>query len=301
MVRAGKRNLSARAFEDAAVEAVSYSTVALFALICFLPFLYVVTYSLVPYAEYLKNPFMLFPTTLDFKAYKEILSLPLIYTGYRSTLFVTIVGTLLNIVLLLLSAYALSKKDLKGRTAILALIVFTMFFSGGIIPNYMLIQWLGIHNSLWALILPQAINVFYLLLMKSFLQSSIPAELEESAFIDGANEFTILAKVIFPLSLPAVATFVIFYSVHHWNSYFLATLYISDRGKWPLMVVLREMVVENMGVGEQQANLLEAQQKANPFTLKMATIIVTILPIITVYPFLQKYFIKGLLLGSVKG
>jgi putative aldouronate transport system permease protein len=294
--------MSRRTVEDVVISSISYGTVGVFALICFLPFLYVVTYSLVPYSEYLKNPFMLYPKQLDFGAYREILKMPLIYSGYRSTLFVTIVGTFLNIILLVMSAYALSKKDLKGRTAMLAIIVFTMFFSGGIIPNYMLIQALGLQNSLWALILPQAINVFYLLLMKSFLQSSIPAEIEESALMDGAGEFTILLKIIFPLSLPAIATFIIFYAVNHWNSYFLATLYISDRDKWPLMVVLREMVVENnMAAGDQQANLLEAQQKSNPFTLKMATIIVTILPIVTLYPFLQKYFIKGLLLGSVKG
>jgi putative aldouronate transport system permease protein len=283
---------------DRSFDVVNYMFLALFAALCIFPFIYVLSYSLMPYSDYLKNPLGLIPKNITFRAYKELITFPLIYSGYRVTLFVTIIGTFMNVFLLCISAYPLSKKDLKGRNVILGIIVFTMFFNGGLIPNYYLVRTLGLLNSSWALMLPGAISAYNLILMKNFI-NTIPESLEESAVIDGANEIVVLFRIIIPLSAPAIATFTLFHAVNHWNSFFNAIIYITKRDHWPLMLILREMVIEGGANMVQVGSDLE--QAPQPFTLKMAVIIITILPIIMVYPFVQKYFMKGMLLGSVKG
>ena len=277
-----------------------YVILTLFALACLYPLLYVFIYSVTPYAEYIENPMKMIPNSLDFTAYSKLLSFPLIYSGYRVTLIITFVGTLLNITLLCLTAYPLTKHDLKGRNIILGMITFTMFFNGGMIPNFYLIQNLHLYDSIWALILPGCLGAYNLILMKNFI-SQLPASLEESAYIDGANEFQVLWKIIIPLSKPAIATFVIFHMVSQWNSYFNAIIYTSSRKLWPLMLVLREMVVEASGTGLSNEAAAADMAYVNSFTLKMATIVVCVLPILCVYPFMQRYFTKGILVGSVKG
>ena len=286
--------------DDVAVSLVSYGIMILFAVACVFPFIYVTTYSLTPYSEYLAHPMRLIPVKLDISAYMKVFEIKLIYSGYYVTLFVTIAGTAINVFLLLISAYPLSKRDLKGRNIILALIVFTMFFSGGMIPKFYIVRAMGLFNSPWSLIIPNAISAFNLILMKSFIEA-IPESLEESAVIDGANEIVVLLRIILPLSMPAIATFTIFHAVGHWNEYFDAIIYITKRRIWPLMLVLRELVIEQeLDVG-RSAELATSENSANPFTMKMAAIIITTLPIIVVYPFMQKYFMKGILLGSIKG
>lgn len=286
--------------DDIAVSLVSYAIMIVFAGICVFPFIYVATYSLTPYSEYLAHPMRIIPAKIDISAYLKVFEIELIYSGYYVTLFVTIIGTALNVFLLLISAYPLSKRDLKGRNIILALIVFTMFFSGGMIPRFYVVRTLGLLNSPWSLIIPNAISAFNLILMKSFIEA-IPESLEESAVMDGANEFVVLVKILLPLSMPAVATFTIFHAVGHWNEYFDAIIYITKRKIWPLMLVLRELVVEQeIDVG-RSAELAASEKSANPFTMKMAAIMIATLPIIVVYPFLQRYFMKGILLGSIKG
>lgn len=285
--------------EDYVLSILNYGFIGLFTLICIFPLIYVFVFSITPYEEYLRNPINLIPENPTFQAYLQLIRFPLMKTGFISTTFVTVVGTSLNIFLLCISAYPLSKKELKGRNSIMIFIIFTMFFNGGMIPNYMLIRNLNLLDSYWSLILPGAISTYNLILMRNFV-STIPKSLEEAAIIDGATEFQILGKVIIPLSKASIATFTLFHAVAHWNAYFNSIIYISSRNKWPLMLIVREMVVESGSNMIQQGVSAGMQELPQPFTLKMAIIIMTILPILCVYPFVQRYFVKGMLLGSVK-
>jgi putative aldouronate transport system permease protein len=285
---------------DLVVSATSYVVMTLFALACLFPFLYVLSYSFTPYEDYLRNPANLIPRRVTLDAYLRILAFPLVWSGYRMTVFVTAVGTVLNVFLLLISSYPLAKKDLKGRNFVLVMISFTMFFNGGLIPNYFLVRSLRLLDTPWALILPGSISAFNLILMKNFV-SAIPRDIEESAAMDGAKEFTVLFRIISPLCLPAIATFTLFHAVGHWNSYFSAIIYIGRRSLWPLMLVLRELVVEEgINAVYSSAPQFTLESLATPFNLKMSMIIVAFLPILAVYPFVQKFFMKGLLVGSIK-
>ena len=275
LIHVKRSNKIKHSLGDRIFSILNYVILSILALACVFPLFYVFMYSITPYEDYLANPLRLFPPEVTLTAYKELLTFPLMKTGYFSTIFVTVVGTTLNVFLLCITAYPLSKRNLKGRNVVMALITFTMFFNGGMIPNYMLV------------------------LMRNFV-SAIPSSLEEAAYIDGANELQILRRVIVPLCKPALATFTLFHAVGHWNSYFNATMYINDRDKWPLMLIVREMVAESgTNMVHQSATVME--DLAQPFTLQMAIIIFTIVPILCVYPFVQKYFMQGMLLGSVKG
>lgn len=282
------------------LEALCIVLVTLFSLWCILPFLYVFFTSFMSYDEYLAHPLRIIPYNIDFNAYKEIFGYALIHSGYFVTIKVTIIGTVLSVFLLVISAYPLSKSDLKGRKIVMGMILFTMFFSGGMIPNYLLVRNLGIYDSLLALILPGCISAFNLILMKNFMKTTIPDSLEEAAKIDGANDLRILFSVVVPILKPAIATMTIFNAVFYWNNYFSAMMYISDRKKWPLILVLRELVVVNTDAVSPATAMLTAAARSHPFTLKMAAIVITILPILVVYPFMQRYFVKGISLGSVK-
>ncbi|WP_240418965.1 carbohydrate ABC transporter permease [Paenibacillus periandrae] len=290
--------MSIRSFGDKLFDVFNYTVVTLFALACLFPFFYVASFSVTPYSEYLQNPLKLIPSQIELSAYKQILQMPLMWTGYKNTIIITVAGVAINIFLLIISAYPLSKKDLKGRNVIMVLITFTMFFNGGLIPNFYLIKTLDIYNTLWAMILPGALGAYNLILMKNFV-SAIPESLEESAFIDGANEIKVLFRIIVPLCKPAIATFVIFHAVTQWNTFFSAIIYTSRRSLWPLMLILREMVVDDGGITKDTMDMNNTG--VTVFTIKMAIIIFATLPILLVYPFLQKYFMKGVLVGSVKG
>jgi putative aldouronate transport system permease protein len=284
---------------ETVLDIVNYTLVTLFALACIFPFVYVTAFSFTPYKDYLANPLRLIPEHPSLQAYTQMLSMRLLQTGYRNTIIITFLGTALNLFLLCVSAYPLSKKNLKGRGLVMSLIIFTMFFSGGMIPNYALIRNLKLINTYWALILPGAISAYNLILMRNFI-AAIPDSLEESAIIDGANEITVLFKIILPLSLPAIFTFLLFHAVGHWNAYFDSVLYITRRNLWPLMLVLRELVTEGGNMAREGMEF-DPDKLAQPFTLQMAAIVITVVPILMVYPFIQRYFMKGMLLGSVKG
>lgn len=283
-----------------AMDYVSMIAVGIFALICVMPFVYVFCVSFMPYSEYIENPLKIIPSRIDLTAYKQMLGYDLIRSGYLVTVFITIAGTALSIFLLIISAYPLSKKDLKGHRFFMGMVLFTMFFNGGMISNYILIRGIKLQNTVWSLIIPGCISAFNLILMKNFILQSIPDALEEAARIDGANDLQVLFRIVTPLLKPAIATMIVFCAVNYWNNYFSAMLYVSDRDLWPLTLVLRELVVEDTSAVSSVTQMLTSANRSHPFTLKMAAIIITVLPILIVYPFMQKYFVKGVSLGSVK-
>lgn len=284
-----------RGSEDKVFNTFIYIVLALVGLAAVVPLLYVVSVSLTPYAEVLKNGgYVIIPKEITFSAYSKLLSNPAIWNGMKITLFVTIVGTAINLILTVLFAYPLSRKGLPHRKFFLFIIVFTLLFSGGIIPTYLIVKNTGLIDTVWSLILPNAIWSFNVLIMKSFFEN-LPEELFESARIDGAGEFRILWQLVVPLSLPSVLTIGLFYAVGHWNQFFQAIMYVTDRELFPLQVVVREILMLSQQGTENAENMVPT------VTLQMAAVIVASLPIVVVYPFLQKHFTKGMLLGSVKG
>ncbi|WP_046173599.1 carbohydrate ABC transporter permease [Domibacillus indicus] len=242
---------------------------------------------------------MLLPKNFTLDAYNMVFKNPMIITSYLNTLFYVVVGTTLNIVLTSLGAYALSRKNVLWKNFIMFMIVFTMFFEGGLIPLYLLVSELNMIDTRWALILPTAVSAFNLIIMRTAFQG-IPDSLEESARIDGANDFTILFKIILPLSLPVVAVMVLFYGVYHWNSWFHAMIFLQNRELFPVQLILREILIANdtssMTTGVSAVDAMPIGE-----TVKYATIVVATLPILCLYPFLQKYFVKGVMIGGIKG
>ena len=289
-----------RSGTDYVVEALSVLLVAVFALCCVFPFVYVFCVSFMSYEEYLAHPLRILPRQIDLTAYRQILDYALIRSAYSVSVTVTLAGTALSIFLLIISAYPLSKKRLDGRRFFMSMILFTMFFNGGMIPNYILVKNIKLSDTIGALILPICISSFQLILMKNFIVQSVPESLEEASKVDGANDLYILFRVVVPLLKPAIAAMVVFSAVEYWNSYYTAMMYISSRKLWPLTLVLRELVIENTNEVSPVAQMLNAEYRANPFTIKMAAIVITILPILVVYPLMQKHFVKGISLGSVK-
>jgi len=220
-------------------------------------------------------------------------------TGYRNTLFYMVLGTTLNLFLTCLGAYGLSRKNLLLKTPITMFIIFTLFFSGGLIPSYLLVaRTLGWVDTPWALIVPGAVSTFNLLILRTAFEQ-VPPALEEAARIDGANDWTILWRVIIPLSLPSLAVILLFYAVNHWNAYFSALIYLRDRTLYPLQLVLREILIANQ-TGDMTTGTLGGDVEPIGETIKYATIVVATLPILVLYPFLQRYFVKGVMIGGVK-
>jgi putative aldouronate transport system permease protein len=264
------------------------------------PLLYVVFASLSDPSELVANRGALVrPLGFSLDAYRLVLQNPMIAIGYRNTLFYVTAGTTLNMTLTCLGAYALSRQNVMFKKPILLLIVFTLFFNGGLIPRYLLVgQTLQMQDTVWALIVPTAINTFYLIILKTAFES-VPASLEEAARIDGANDFTILFRIVLPLSLPALAVVILFYAVGQWNAYFDALIFIRSRDLYPLQLVLREILitsnVESMTASVSSGDAFQIGQ-----TIKYATIVVATVPILMIYPFLQKYFVKGALIGAIK-
>ncbi|WP_299093643.1 carbohydrate ABC transporter permease [uncultured Metabacillus sp.] len=274
----------------------NYTILLLIGLACFLPFVNVIASSFATTQEVVEKTFILFPTTFTLDAYHYIFSTPTIFKSFAVSIGVTGVGTLVSMVLTAFMAYGLSRRYLYGRKAINFVVVFTMLFSGGMIPTYLVVRNLGLIDSYWALILPVAISAFNLIIMRNFFQA-IPDSLEESAKVDGYNDIMIFFKIILPLSLPSIATISLFYAVAYWNEYTNAILYLNDSGKWPIQVLLRQIVIVSSGM---QADNSAVDIVPPAQTIKMAVIAVATIPMLIVYPFLQKYFVKGAFVGSVK-
>jgi len=283
---------------EKAFDIVNYIILTILGIVTLYPLLNVLAISLSTYTAYVESPLMVFPTKIDFEAYIRILSNPLILSSYNNTIFVTVVGTVVNVIMTVLTAYPLAKAKVRGVRVFMFFIMFTMLFNGGLIPTFLVVKNLHLVNTLWALILPTAISTYNFVIVLNFFES-IPDSLEESAKIDGAGHLRILFSIIVPLSTPVLATIALFYGVGNWNRFFDAVIYINDRSKWTLSLLLREIITENSDV----LNALDPMNAVTvyPKTVQSATIVVTILPIICAYPFLQKYFIKGIMAGAVKG
>ncbi len=269
-------------------------------LVALYPFIYTVTISLSTAAEANRDSLHLFPREATLAAYRIVLTTPEVLTGYINTLARTIAGTFLTLLMTCIAAYPLARKELPHRGLITFLVLFTMIFDGGIVPKYLLIKNLGLLNSLWALILPMMLTAFNIIVVKNFFQQ-IPSSLHEAARIDGAGEISILFRIYIPLSKPVLATVALWTAVAHWNQWFDAMIYITDDRKQVLQNFLQRIVIESstkmLDMGMTRTDITQF----TPETIKAATVIVTILPIICLYPFVQKYFVKGILLGSVKG
>ncbi len=270
----------------------------LLAIMTLYPFLNVLATSMSDYSAYVRNPTMFIPQSLNVAAYRSILKAPLLYTSYRNTVLTTVLGTSLNVVLTVLMAYPLSKPFLRGNRLVMGLVVFTMLFNGGMIPNYMLMRSLGLIDRLPVLFLPGAVSAYNMILMKNFF-AAIPESLEESARIDGASDARILVSIIVPLSMASIASIGLFYAVTNWNVFYRAVMYTTKRELWTLQLLLREMIMESDST--ITPDMAEVGAVVYTQTLKSAAIIVTVLPILVVYPFLQKYFVKGVMIGAVKG
>ncbi|WNR45436.1 carbohydrate ABC transporter permease [Paenibacillus roseipurpureus] len=276
---------------------VVYSVLTVLSIGTLLPFFQILTLSMSPIDVVNSYGFHFIPTSFDFAGYRQVFHNQLIWISYGNTIMRTGLAILLTVTLTFLGAYPLSKKTLPHRTFWTGFIVLTMFFSGGLIPLYMLVKGLGLMNSMWSLILPGAVSTFLLLIVRNFVHE-IPVALEESAKMDGANDIYILRKIILPLSMPVLATVALYTGVHHWNAWFDSMLYIQSEKKQVLQMILRKIVLD----GDIAAAGTEmAQSAVNTQSMKLATLVVSIIPIICVYPFLQKYFVKGTLIGSIKG
>ena len=250
----------------------------------------------------------LLPKGFTLEGFKLVLDNAKIWMGYRNTILYTVVGTLINLAVTLPAAYALSRSDFYGRQLFMILILITMFFNGGLVPTYLVVRDLGLINSMWALILPVSATVWNIIVARTFFHSTIPKELQEAAHIDGCTNLRLFIKIVLPLSSPIIAVMALFYGVMHWNSYFSALIYLNDESKFPLQMILRQILVLQEATAETTGGTMTADMAAIASSkaelasmVKYSVIIVSTLPIIAVYPFLQRFFVQGVMIGSVKG
>lgn len=281
-----------------AADTAIYTVLFVFALATLIPFLYIFAGSFAAPEELVEKGFLLVPTQFSLEAYRYIFTSSTFMTSLFVSVYITVAGTLVNLFFTTLMAYPLARRDLRWRRPIMLGVLFTILFNGGIIPLFLVVKGVGLLDSLWSLIIPVAISPFYLIILKNFFQQ-LPDGIEESAKIDGCNELQILFRIVLPLSLPAMATFSLFYAVHHWNTFFHAIMFINDANRWPIQVLLRQVVILSSGAFESSGAESDVIPPAQ--TIKMAVIVVSTVPIMLVYPFLQKHFTQGVLLGSVKG
>ncbi|WP_010275472.1 carbohydrate ABC transporter permease [Paenibacillus senegalensis] len=283
-------------------DVINGSILAIICLIVLYPLVFVISASISNPAEVVSGNMWLWPVDITLYGYERVFSNSDILTGYTNTIIYTTVGTAINVAMTILAAYPLARPNFPGRNIIMALIVFTMFFGGGLIPTYMVVRELGMTNTMWALIIPNAVSVYNIIIMRTYFQSSIPGELLEAAEIDGSADFRNLFQIVLPLSIPIIAVMVLFYAVGHWNSYFSALIYLTDRSLYPLQLFMREILIQ--GQMEEMINPADTSHSEtimNEEAVKYAIIVVANLPIFLLYPFLQKYFVKGVMIGALKG
>lgn len=270
-------------------------------LIVLIPLLFVLAASFSDPDLVLKGKVLLIPKGFTAKAYTMVFENQDIWRGFRNSCFYTVAGTLISVVLTILAAYPLSRKELPGRNLFMLLILFTMYFSGGMIPTYLLVKDLGMYNSVWALLIPAAISTYNLIVAKTFFENSIPGELYESARLDGCGNGSMLYRIVLPLSKAILAVLVLYYAVGIWNAYFDALIYVRDTSLHPLQIVLRNILLlgQTEQMGTNDVGMAEKIKMAE--AVKYSAIVVSSIPMLLIYPFVQKYFVKGVMVGAVKG
>ena len=294
-------SMSRKTKGDRIFDVVNTIILSLILIIILYPLIFVISASFSDPVKVLQGEVLLLPKGINIEGYKLVFSHDQIMSGYKNTLIYTVLGTSINLIMTILGAYPLSRRDFRARAFFTFLIVFTMFFSGGLIPTYLVVKQLGLIDTLWAIVLPGAVSVWNLTIMRNFFQTSIPFELQESAMIDGCGNFSLLWRVVLPLSTPMIAVMVMFYGVGHWNAFFNALVYLSDEKKYPLQLVLRSILIQEQ-TGEMIAaddSVIRRQMLAE--TIKYAAIVIASIPVLILYPFLQKYFVHGIMVGALKG
>jgi putative aldouronate transport system permease protein len=279
-----------------ALDYIIFVFLFIYALLIVYPFYNALLISISSESSYLETPFMLFPKEINWDSYLQIFTDKSLWTGYAVTIFVTVVGTAFQLFFTTITGYALSRKGWLGQNLVMSFILITMFVNGGLIPYYYLIKGLGLYNSIWVMIIPGAISTYNMLLIRNYFQS-LPKELEESAKIDGANDIQVFIRVYLPLAVPMVATITLFLAVGNWNQWYNAMLFIDDQSLKPLQLVLRELIVTNTSSFSPNPNGTPMFSEG----MKMACIFFSTVPIMFVYPFVQKFFVKGLVVGALKG
>lgn len=279
-----------------------YFILTLVLIIILYPLYFVVIASFSDPLSVMAGEVTFWPVNFNTESYRLVFKNSQVLTGYRNTILYTVAGTVVNLIMSIAAAYPMAQRNLKGKGLCIGMMVFTMFFAGGMIPSYINLNNLGMIDTFWVMIIPNAISVYNVMIMRTFFSTSIPYELQEAAFVDGASHMRILRSIVLPLSKPILAVMVLFYAVSHWNSYFNALLYLSDQNRYPLQLVLRAILIQSQaseesfaGIGNTYSRMLLSE------TMKYALIIVSSVPVLILYPFLQKYFVHGVMIGSVKG
>lgn len=287
---------------DRAFTIVNYIVLSLFLITILYPLIYIVSASISSSDAVIAGEVWLWPVRPTLEGYSAVFKHKLIWSGFMNSLYYTVVGTAINVVMTILAAYPMSRKDLYGKNVFMFLFVFTMMFSGGLIPTYLLVKDLGLLNTTWAMLLPGALGVWNMIITRTYFQTTIPDELLEASQLDGCTDFQFVWKIVLPLSGPIIAVITLFYAVGHWNSFFNALIYLKNQKLYPLQLVLRDILVQNevdltmlVDVSEQ------AKREGLRELLKYSLIVVATVPLLVVYPFVQKYFVKGIMIGSLKG
>lgn len=278
----------------------NYLLLILCCLLVIYPIYYMFIISISDGYAVLRGEVKWFPVGVDLAAYKAVLSSPDIPHAYWNTVVYTLLGTFINVSMTALCAYPLSRKKFFGRNVFSFMIIFTMFFDAGMIANFMVVSSLHLYNTIWAIVLPGAINAWYMVIMRTFFQQ-LPEELYESAYLDGAGDFVVFTRIALPLSVPTIMTMVLFYAVGHWNSWFNALIYLDDKVKYPVQLIMRNIVLSGETAALSSAASVAGDVGIIATNIKYAVVFVTMLPILLVYPFIQKYFVKGILVGALKG
>ncbi len=280
-------------------DVILYLILAVICLLFFYPLYYIFVASLSSPLYVFNNPILVIPKDVTLYNYQMMMESESVWIGYRNTLIYVVAGTALNVVVTFITAYAMAQPYLPAKRVLSFLIVFTMFFSGGMIPTFLVVKGLGLLDSIWAIILPGAVSTWNLLITRTYLMEQIPHELNEAAEVDGAGEYRTFFQIVLPLSAPILIVITLFYASGHWNSWFNALIYLRDRDMYPLQIFLREMLIENQSV--DMMSEAGSDRSLYLLTLKYAVMSISILPLMIIFPFVQKHFVKGVMIGAIKG